>query len=226
MPRKGEQLSEEQREKLRERLKLAREAKAARSGELIGDEPDEPEPQPEDVPDDEGLDWTTQEPGIDRRERLLEGIDPEIAKLITDAELDQIEEEEREKAEAERKKKALGLVRDSLRQKARLENDLIDASVLLTAAEKKRLAEPVTFKVQVPGDGAGHHGQAGFRVDGFLYQNGRTYTRPRAVFDSLQANHYRTHLNEIEFRTLDQHKQGNSAREVLARTIPQFEVTH
>ena len=213
-------MDEEHKRKLAEGRERARfERLAARSGDLIGDEPEsvsEPEPDAPEV--DEPLD--------ERRARLLEGIPSDIATLITDAELDQIEAEERERAEAERKKKALGLVREQLRQKARVENDLIDASVLLSESERKRLAEPVTFKITVPGDGAGHNGQSGFRVDGFMYQNGRTYTRPRAVFESLRANHYLVHLNEVQFRTLDQHKEGNSAREVLARTIPQFEVTN
>lgn len=159
-----------------------------------------------------------------RRLRLLEGIDPAIADLISDAELDEIERDERTKAEAERKKRALASVRESLRQKARVENDLIAADVLLSDEEKKRRAEPVTFKVRLPSDGAGHRGQNGFRVDGFLYQQDRTYTRPRAVYDSLLSNHYRTWLAEIQFKTLDQHKRGNSAVELAGHLIPAFEV--
>jgi hypothetical protein len=159
-----------------------------------------------------------------RRLRLLEGIDPEIADLITDAELDEIEAEERAKAEAERKKQALGTVRAQMRQRARVENDLIAADVLRTDAEKKRLRELVKFRVMLPNDGAGHRGQNGFRVDGRLYQHGHTYTEPRAVFEALQANHYRAWLNEVQFKTLDQHKPGQSAKEVLGHQIPAFEI--
>lgn len=159
-----------------------------------------------------------------RRARLLEGIDPDIAALISDAELDKIEAEEQQKAEAERKKQALATVRDQMRQRARVDHDLIHADVLRSDAEKKRLAEPVKFKVTLPSEGAGHTGRNGFRVDGRLFQAGFTYTEPRAVFESLQANHYRTWLAEVGFKTLDQHKPGQSAREILGQTIPQFEV--
>lgn len=161
-----------------------------------------------------------------RRARLLEGVDPAIADLISDDELDQIEEEERIKAEAERKKLALQTVRESLRQKARVENDLIASSVLLSEAEKKRRNEPVTFRVNLPMDGAGDPAKSahGLKVDHFRYQQGQTYTRPRAVFESLQEAHYRIHLQEIAFKTLDQHKRGNSAPEIIARNPPPFEV--
>ncbi len=112
------------------------------------------------------------------------------------------------------------------RQHAQVEHDLIAPSVLRSEEDRRRLAEPVTFKVMLPGDGAGHRGQNGFRVDGFLYQAGRTYTRSRAVFESLQANHYRAWHSELQFRLLDQHKPGGSATERLAETIPRFEVAN
>lgn len=158
------------------------------------------------------------------RERLLFGVDPEIARLITDEELTAVAEEERAKAGAEQKKKALADVRAAARQQAMAEHDLIAASALLSDTERKRLAKPVTFRVNLPGDGAGHVGRNGFRVDGQLFQVGQTYTRSQAVFESLRANHYRTWLQEIQFRTLDQHKPGNSAVEIMHRTGPRFEV--
>lgn len=160
----------------------------------------------------------------DRRERLLQGIDPDIAKLITDSELDMIELQEREKAEAERKKNALATVRETLRTRARIENDLIAADVLRSDEEKKRLAEKVTFRIVVPNDGSGHRGRSGIKVDNRLFEQGRVYTETRAVFESLQYMHYRAWLNEVEFRTLDQHKPGQSAKETLGHTIPRFEI--
>lgn len=159
-----------------------------------------------------------------RRERLLQGIDPDIARLITDAELDLIELQEREKAEAERKKNALATVRETLRTRARIENDLISADAQRTDEEKKRLAEKVTFRIVVPNDGAGHRGRSGIKVDNRLFEQGRVYTETRAVFESLQYMHYRAWLNEVEFRTLDQHKPGQSAKEILGHTIPRFEI--
>ncbi len=159
-----------------------------------------------------------------RRQRLVGDLDPETAALFTDDELAKIEKEERVKASEEQRKLALADVRAAARQIARVEHDLIHPSVLRSESDQKRLAEPVRFRVRLPGDGAGHHGRNGLRVDGFLYQQGQTYERPRAIFESLQANHYLTWKNEIQFKTLDQHKLGNSATEVLAASMPQFEV--
>ncbi len=161
-----------------------------------------------------------------RRQRLLGDLDPETAALYTDAELAEIEREENEKALAARKKQGLQDIRATARQLARIENDLIPADTLRSEAEVKRLAEPVTFRVMLPGDGAGHRGRNGFRVDGFLYQVGRTYVRPRAVFESLLSNHWRAWLNEVTFKTLDQHKAGNSAVEILNQTLPRFEIAN
>jgi hypothetical protein len=164
----------------------------------------------------------------ERRVRLLAGIPADVAALITDEELDKIEREERAKAETERKKLALKMVREELSQRARVEQNLIPASVLRSEEEQRRLGESVRFRIGVPEEGAGHRGQAGFRVDGFHYQNGQIYERPRAVFESLQANNYRTHLNELTFSTLDQHKKGGpaitGAQAVLAQHPLVFEI--
>jgi hypothetical protein len=215
----GRPMTEEQKERMRlgrEAAKLKRDTQALAS--------DAAKPAADQEPAATGEHDALVSEQDQRRRRLLEGIDPAIAYLITDAELDAIEGEERIKAEAERKKNALSNVRASLRQKARLDNDLIDASVLRTEAEKKRLAEPVTFTIRLPNDGAGHLGQNGFRVDGFLYQQGQTYTRPRAVFESLKSNFYQAWLRELEFTTLDQHKPARSAREIIGDRIPNFEI--
>lgn len=166
------------------------------------------------------------DPAVERRKRLLGDLDAETAALFSDEDLAKIEADERAKALAEKKKQALADVRSTARHLALVDNDLIPASTLRSEEERRRLAEPVTFRVMLPGDGAGHHGRNGFRVDGFLYQVGRTYTRSRAVFESLQANHYRAWLNEVRFKTLDQHKAGQTAEEVLAQTIPRFEVVN
>jgi hypothetical protein len=160
----------------------------------------------------------------ERRMRLLEGIDLAIADLISDAELDEIEAEERQKAEAERKKRALASVRESLRQKARVENSLIEASVLLSDEEKKRRSTPVKIRINLPANGDPARGANGFRVDGVLYQQGTVRTVPLAVAESLAEQHYRTWLAEIKFTTLDQRKRGNSAAELAGQKIPQFYV--
>lgn len=190
------------------------------AAELAADGPDPIEEPDEAAP--------ITEPPVDvaaeRRKRLLGDLDPETAALFTDEDLEKIETEERAKARAEKRKQALADVRATAQQMARIEQDLIAPSVLRSDEDRRRLAEPVTFRVRLPGNGAGHHGQNGLRVDGFLYQDGRTYTRPRAIFESLQANHFRAWLSEMQFRLLDQHKPGGSAIERLAETLPQFEV--
>ncbi len=143
---------------------------------------------------------------------------------ISDAELAAIEAEEDAKADQEAKKRELAEAREEARQRARVRKGLVPASVLRSEAEQKYLNEPVTFRVNLPGGGAGHNGQNGFRVNGRLFQNGLTYTVPRHEFLSLYRGHYLAWLNEVRFRTLDQHKPGNSAEDVVARTIPPFEV--
>lgn len=218
---KGQPLSEEVKQKMREGRKRARlerqerrdrEALSATVAEVVDDVT--PLPAGPIVEDERAL----------RRQRLLGDMDPETAALFTDEELEKIEREEKEKALAEQKRQALADVRAIARTNAQVEHDLIPAATLRSEAEQKRMMEPVTFRVNIPGEGSGHRGQAGFRVNGRLYQNGREYTEPRHVFNSLFEMHYRVHLGEVKFRTLDQHKIGNSAVEVLGRTIPQFEV--
>jgi len=183
------------------------------------------------LPDDEAgrvqemLERTLEEPSADPesevaawRAEKLEGIDPAVAELITDAELEEIEREEREVAQAQRKKKALASVREAMKQKARVENNLVSANVLLSDAEKKRRNAQTTFRINLPRGG----GALGLRVDGFLYQQGTTYTRPVAVAESLANQHYRVWLEEIKLTTLDQHKRGNSAVELAGQKIPPF----
>lgn len=161
-----------------------------------------------------------------RRQRLLGDIDPAVAALFTDAELEQIEREEREKALAKQKKHALDDLRAKARQAAEIEHDLIPANTLRDANERKRLAEMVRVRINMPDDGGGDARTAGIRIDGRIYQMDREYTVTRAQFETMREMHYRAHLNELRFRTLDQHKPGKSAKEVLAKSPPMFEVSH
>lgn len=212
------EMTEEQRAELKDRLARGRETAAANRVAKAAA-----------ATDDEALLRATpigSDAALARRQRLLGDVDAETAALFTDDELERIEREEGEKAAAERKKQALSDVRASARQRARVEQDLIAPSVLRSEAEQKRLSEQVTFRVRLPGDGAGHHGRNGFRVDGRLFQVGGTYTEPRVVYESLLSNHYRAWLSEVQFKTLDQHKPGGSAIEILAETIPQLEIAH
>lgn len=224
---KGQPLSEEVKQKMREGRERARlERQERRDREALSATVAELPPLIEDMIEDPLPAGPIVEDAREaRRARWLSGMDPEVAKLVTDEDLDKIEREENEKALGEKKRQALADLRAMVRQEAQAEHNLIPAATLRSEAEQKRMNEPVTFRVNIPGEGSGHRGQAGFRVNGRLFQNGHTYTEPRHVFTSLFEMHYRVHLAEVKFRTLDQHKIGNSAVEVLGRTIPQFEVT-
>jgi hypothetical protein len=158
----------------------------------------------------------------DRRRRLLADLPADQAALITDDELAEIEREEMERALAEQKKKALADARTMARQYARIEHDLIPSGVLRSEEERRRLAEKVRIRIDLPEGG----GATGFRIDGRYYRQGMEYTVTRAQFESMQSMFYRMHLSEVEFATLDQHKRGNSAREVLSRRPPHLEVLH
>ncbi len=225
-------MSETKAEKL-ERLRAAAQGTdaetEARSGDLIGDE-------------DSGEDVRTDEPEVfkpelkepdadERRRQLLAGIAPEIAALISDEELAEIQAEEDAKAESERKANALKSVRASLRQRARVDNDLIPASVLMSETEKKRKNELHTFVFSMPKRGTAQT----LRVDGRLFYSGVTYTEPYHVMESIRRQHYLVHLHEMQFRELDQDKvfkRGDDARGftpaqiLLADNPPRFEIMH
>lgn len=180
---------------------------------------DEPEAIAEPVADDMG----------ELRAQLLQGIDPEIAALISDDELMEIKAQEEKRAADEKKKQALADVRAAMKQRARVGHNLIPASQLRSEAEAARLNESVTFRVNLPRGG----GAKGFRVDGKLYQNGLVYTESRAVFESLREMHARAHIEEIQFLTLNQPEiqreiggvANMSAAQILyARNPPPFEV--
>lgn len=213
---------EEQSLRIREGIRLSKERKRLEELEAkLAAATEATEDVPDSVPVEESVVSTVSNP---LRTRTLEGIDPEVAALFTDEELAKYEEEENAKAAAERKKKALEDIRANLRQKARVAENLIAASVLRSDAERKRLAELVTFKIDMPGNGAGHNGKNGIRIDGFLYAQGQVYTRPRAVFETLQSIFYKAWLQEVTFTQLNQNQRGMSPQEILARQIPRFEV--
>jgi hypothetical protein len=209
---------------------LARKREAQKTASASSAEPASPPPLPDAAMDSAEsaastvpsmLDYTpTNDEALARRARLLADLPPEIADLVTDEELAKIEAEETQKALAEKKKRALSDIRALARSHAQVEHDLVPADVLRSDDERRRAAELVTFKVNLPDGG----GAPGFRVDGFMYEQGRTYTRPRAVFESLQANHYVTHLWETRFSALNQSERGRSAPELMSRNPPPFEV--
>jgi hypothetical protein len=221
------ELTEEQKEARRANLARARAARTTRRTEAAAapsdeallsaapvavlDAPERPDPK------------VAAQAAFDRRNRLLAGLDAETAALITDEQLATIEAEEQAKAKAKRVKQALDDARNVLRQQAEVDHDLIPAARLLDDAARKRMFEPVTFKVHLPHGGAGH-GEAFLRVDGFRYRDGETYTRPRHVFESLQPMLYNVHLHELRFSMLNQNDSMNSAKARLGEIIPRFEV--
>lgn len=205
----------EERAAMSEKMRALREAKKARVAEAAPveeQEADEPTPIREPEVDEDAV--------AARRRRLLDGLPPEVAALISDADLAEIEAEETKKALADQKKKALADARGLARQYARIEHGLVPGDVLRSEDERKRLAEKVRIRVDLPEGG----GALGFKIDGQLIHNGWEGEVTRAQYESLNYSFYRMHLNEVEISTLDQQKRGNSAREVLSRRRPQLEV--
>jgi hypothetical protein len=157
-----------------------------------------------------------------RRERLLQGLPPDVAAQFTDAELAELEAEAQQEAEADAKEKAKEALRKNLRLRARADVGLVTAKSLATAADKKRLAERVDFRFFLPEEG---NPTGSFRVDGHHFHTDIWHKDyPRAVMESLRANFYQVHLNEIRFSTNNQDKPGRSARELMAKNPPLFEV--
>ncbi len=235
------ELTPEEREARRAALARGRETAAANRVKKAQEKADEallraaapPEPPPEE-PTAPPKPSETDQPALppepdpeteiraERRQRLLGDMDAEVATLFSDDELEQIDAEEKTKALAERKKQALSDVRSIARMHARVDNDLIPADVLRSEEEQKFLNEEIWFRPWVPMNGAGHGEMSGPRVNGRLFANGVPVKIPRHVAMSLAANCYRTWLDETRFATLNQQAPGNSAPEVLGRTMPKL----
>lgn len=166
-------------------------------------------------------------PALDRealRAKWTQGIPADVAALISDEELQRMQAEEDAKAVEERKKRALEAIRAQMRHEARVENALIDASTLRSQEERAWLMQKGRVRINVPLDGSGDPARspAGFRVDGRWFTNGLEYDMTRAEFISLHANHYGVWLHQLRHTMLNQ-TDGESARAVLARQIPEFE---
>lgn len=160
----------------------------------------------------------------ERRQRMLAGFDPEIAKLFSDEDLAKIEAEEKRKVAEDRRKLAIDDLRQRARLEAQIESGLVPAARLRDEAEQARLDETVRIRVNLPGGGAGHRDRHGFRINGRIFQQGQVYEVTRAEYDSLNEAHYRIHLNEIRFATMNQDQPGNSAPEIAGRVMPRLEI--
>lgn len=210
-------MTEEEKQRRRDNLAKAREARKANREKRLSDavfysgDSEVVPPPPTPKPDIAEL-----------RARLLFGLDPAVAAKVSDARLLEIDAKAKADAEAEEMERALKDVAALAKQHARADHGLISQATLRTKAEKERLAQRVKVRIAVPTEGSGHNGAAGIRVDGVLYQNGSTPTLSRAQMESLQEMHYRAHLAEVTFRTMDQQKPGRSAREIIGNSIPQF----
>lgn len=213
-------MTEEEKQRRRDNLAKAREARATKRAAEQGERD-----AYEALQTSTEVNHIEQEPKpniAELRDRLLFGLDPAVAAKVSDERLLEIDAKARADAEAEEMERTLKNVEALAKHQARVDHGLISAKTLRTKAEKERLAQRVKVRISVPSEGSGHNGQAGMRVDGVLYQNGSTPSLSRAQMESMQETQYRCYLNEVRFRTLDQHKPGNSAVEVVGRTIPQF----
>ncbi len=225
-------MSEEQKEHLRQKYRERQEAILNAASDVPPDPPlpmDEPLPlADEDLPPAKPDDYAEDDPrpaeNEARRAKWTAGLPAEVADLITDAEIAEMEAAESKRAVDERKKQAIEAIRAQMRHEARVENDLIAASTLRSDAEKARLLQKGRIKINVPLNGSGNpsKGSAGFRVDGRTYSNGNEYVVTRAEYESLLPNHFGQWLSELRFSTLNQ-VDGESARAILGRQIPDFE---
>jgi hypothetical protein len=154
----------------------------------------------------------------ERRRRLLGDIPEEEAALFSDEELLEIDNKAKEKAQANRKARARKDIEALARMHAEVENQILPASVLRDDDLAKYMNEEISDRLDLP-PGSMPPGKEGITINGFMYQNGRTYTRPRHVWMSLKETQYRLALSELMFELNNQDKPGRSAREVLHRTV-------
>ena len=211
------------------------ELQARGNDEHLTTPPEVVEPE-DDLDEDEDIDEVPRGPVIEdgwpeRKLFLLSLItDPELRDEITDAELRAMDARISKKARDERRKAALESLEDELLHRARVDENLLNANTLRTMEEKARLAEMVRVRFTLPGDGAGHRGPNGFRVDGRIWENGQWNIMTVAEMESLRETHYLAHVAEIQFATLDQARkaglgmytraQGTTAARVLMARSP------
>src|SRR5262249_45459158 len=81
------------------------------------------------------------------RERLLGGMDPELAKLLSDEDIDDILAEEKRVADEQRRERARKEFRTRAQEQARADAGLISDKVLRSRAERERLAEKKRVKI-------------------------------------------------------------------------------
>jgi phage-related minor tail protein len=155
----------------------------------------------------------------ERRRRLTADLPAEIAALITDDQLEQIERRSQERARAARLKEALRDIEALADAEAKIAHGLIPADVLRSEREKAEMNEWGHVRVNLPPGG----GALGLRVDGRLLRNGETSRVTRAQYNSMLYTHYKAHIAEIRFSALNQDKRGNSAVEIITRNPPAFE---
>lgn len=159
----------------------------------------------------------------ERRRRLLGDVPPDLAARITEAQLDKleadkkrIEEEEQERASAEVLKNVLADIREDAKMRARASAGLISQEVIRTEAELKYMNEEIEFRIDVPLGGM-PLGKEGITVNGFLFQYGQIYKRPRHVFASLHETMARAHMAELKFSRMNQDKPGMEAAAIFAQ---------
>lgn len=195
-----------------------------RSGDLIGDEPESPPPESGEL---ESGAPAIVEPEMDeraeKRARLLASIPEELRDRFPTARLDQIIADAEQKALEEKEKAILRDLRGLASSHARADLDLIPQSELVDAEAAAIANEKVWVTINCPGGGAGD-GTIGYRISGLLYQHGQRYLVARHIANQLGKMHYDAHYHEVLFRTLDQHKAGNSAADIMAQHGPFMKV--
>jgi hypothetical protein len=195
----GRKWTEEEKQVARERS-LARRAAAPVAAEVENFAPPQPAPGgvviepeiPEAVELDDGRD-----PAF---ARFVDGLDTETRAMFSIDEIGEIFAQQKLKAEAEKKAARKKALTEKALHGARIEAGLVPTSSQDERERQDRMAEMVTWRVDLPDEGAGINGLKGIGIDQMIYVDGTTYTTTRAVFETCRDIMYRSWQHESQFQ--------------------------
>ena len=195
MPKR--QLTEEQKQALRDRLAKAREAKKAT---LARDDAAPPEPENEEHFAPPTFAAPANDNTPDGFRMFLDRVDDATRKLLSDVELRSIFDEQQRRAREERKAAARKRLMEDALHVAKVTEGLLPQAAQDEAQRRRRMNELVTFTVELPPTGEnGEIGDIGIRFDQRIFLHGYTYTVTRGEYDSMREVMYRAAEGELMF---------------------------
>lgn len=132
--------------------------------------------------------------------RFLAGLDDDTREMFSIDEIAEIYAQQKLKADAEKKAARKKALTEKALHGARIDAGLVPTSSRDESERQGRMAEMVTWRVDLPDEGAGVHGQKGIYIDQMIYVDGVTYTTPRAVFETCRDIMYRSWQHESQFQ--------------------------